>query len=135
LAEVVKRRCGNSPSALPEVDDAAFEDYIEQEFVVRVQVDFAVATAARRLLRQYPSIGKPQDAVHVATALLENVDELHTFDRSDLLPLDGKLIRQDGSRLKICMPPGPPDPDEGTLFERKDDGDDAPFKGMGAASG
>lgn len=123
LAEVWKRRCAGEDTGLPEADDEAFEDYIEQEFVFRVAVDSDVGTAARRLLRKHPSIGKPQDAIHVATALIENVDELHTFDRADLLSLDGVLDRQDGEKLKICTPPPPPDPNEGTLFEGLDEGD------------
>lgn len=127
LAEVWKRRCGGDDVGLPEADDQAFEDYIEQDFVKRVAVDTDVGTAARRLLRKYPTIGKPQDAIHVATALLENVDELHTFDRADLLALDDVLDRQDGSKLKICVPPPPPDPDKGTLFEKlKEEDVDAP---------
>jgi len=117
LAEVYKRKVGTEDIGLPEADDQAFVDYIEQDFVFKVAVDTDVGTAARRLLRKYPAIGKPQDAVHVATALLENLDELHTFDRADLLGLDGVLDRQDGSKLRICLPPSPPDPNEGTLFE------------------
>jgi predicted nucleic acid-binding protein len=117
LAEVWKRKCGGDDVGILETDDEAFEDYIEQDFVVRVAVDTDVGTAARRLLRKHPTIAKPQDAIHVATALIENIDELHTFDRADLLSLDGALERQDGNKLKICVPPPPPDPDDGTLFE------------------
>ena len=117
LAEVWKRRCSGEDAGLAESDDEAFEDYIEQDFIIRVAVDVDVGTAARRLLRKFPSVGKPQDAIHVATALIENVDELHTFDRQDLLSLDGLLERQDGVKLRICIPQPPPDPDEGTLFQ------------------
>jgi predicted nucleic acid-binding protein len=120
MAEVWKRKCDSANVGLEAPDDTAFEDYVEQAFVTRVAVDFEVGTAARRLLRKYPEIGKPQDAIHLATALLENVDELHTFDNADLLGLDGKLLRQDGEKLKICPPPSPPDPNEGTLFEGLD---------------
>jgi hypothetical protein len=79
-----------------------------------------VGTVARRLLRKFPQIKKPQDAIHVATAVLNNVDELHTFDGSDLLPLDGQIPMQNGQKLKICHPPRPPEvphPLKGTLFE------------------
>lgn len=124
LAEVWKRKCDGADTGLPHADDQAFEDYIEQDFVFRVAVDADVGTAARRLLRKFPTMGKPQDAVHVATALIENVDELHTFDRDDLLRLDGQLDRQDGAKLKICSPPNPPDPNAGTLFEGLARGDD-----------
>lgn len=121
LAEVWKRKCSGEDVGLSQPDDEAFEDYIEQDFVFRVAVDSDVGIAARRLLRKHPTIGKPQDAVHVVTALIENVDELHTFDRQDLLSLDGILVRQDGSRLRICTPLNPPDPNAGTLFEGLED--------------
>src|SRR4051812_46365019 len=42
LAEVFKRRCGDNVSELPSENDTAFEDYIEQDFVQRVQVDVDV---------------------------------------------------------------------------------------------
>lgn len=116
-AEVYKRNCSGELAGISPIDDKSFEDYIEQEFVQLVQVDADVGRAARRLLRQYPSIGKPQDATHVASALLMDVHELHTFDRQDLLALNEKLKCQDGVPLRIKIPPSPPDPDSGTLFE------------------
>ena len=66
-------------------EDKYFEDLIEQEFIQKVSVDVDVGKVARRLLRRFPAIGKPQDAIHVATCLLNNLDQLHTFDRDDLL--------------------------------------------------
>ena len=95
---------------IQEAQDRAFEDYIEAEFVRKINVDVDVGNLARRLLRLHPGLGKPQDAVHVASCLLANLDELHTFDRSDLLRFDGALLRRDKVRLKICMPPAPPEP-------------------------
>lgn len=117
LAEVFKRKCGPSMVGIDQNKDEAFEDYIEQDFVVRVQVDVDVGIAARRLLRKYPSLRKPQDAIHAATAALNNIDELHTFDGCDLLALDGQIPKLNGIPLKITKPPKRPDPDEGTLFE------------------
>lgn len=116
-AEVYKKHCSGEPAGIAPIDDQSFEDYIEQDFVQLVQVDADVGRAARRLLRQYPTIGKPQDATHVASALLMNVHELHTFDRENLLDLNEKLKCQDGVCLKIKIPDNPPDPDSGTLFE------------------
>lgn len=136
LAEVFKRRCGSETSEMPASDDQAFEDYLAQEYIQLVQVDVDVGTAARRLLRKFPAIGKPQDAIHVATAAIHSVDALHTFDRSDLLGLDGLIPMANGGKLKICVPPNPPvvpDPLAGTLFEglnsngaesKKDDGNE-----------
>jgi hypothetical protein len=33
---------------------------------------------------------------------------MHTFDMSDLLGLDGKVLREDRMLLKICVPYGMP---------------------------
>jgi predicted nucleic acid-binding protein len=117
LAEVYKRKCGDVIAELAAPDDQAFEDYLEQDYVQRVQVDVDIGTAARRLLRSFPTLGKPQDAIHVATAAFHNVDELHTFDRENLLGLNGKIPMANGGKLKICKPPPPPNPNKGTLFE------------------
>ena len=46
----------------------------------------------------------------MATALLNNVDELHTFDRNNLIGLSNQIQRKDGVALKICKPPAPPAP-------------------------
>jgi predicted nucleic acid-binding protein len=124
LAEVFKRKCAGAQVGLEQADDTAFEDYIAQDFIQRVQVDSDIGTAARRLLRKFPSIHKPQDAIHAATAALNNVDELHTFDGNDLMPLDGQIPMANGQKLKICRPPSPPDPNKGTLFEALAKSDD-----------
>lgn len=115
LAEVYKRKCDGVVVGLEEAYDEKFEDLIESEFVKKVSVDMDVGTVARRLLRKYPRIGKPQDAVHVASCLLENVDEFHTFDRDDLLALDGQLDRIDKQKLTICKPPYPPVPPQAEM--------------------
>ena len=39
-----------------------------------------------------------------------NVDEMHTFNGSDLLGLDGKVMKADGKPLKICPPKPAPKP-------------------------
>lgn len=116
LAEVYKKKCAAGAGGIPADKDKDFENYIEQEFVTKVQVDVDVGLLARRLLRQYPTIKKPQDAIHVATCLLNNLDELHTFDGSDLLALDGQIPRQDRHNLKICLPPKRPKNPQSELF-------------------
>jgi predicted nucleic acid-binding protein len=110
LAEVFKRPVDGAQKSLPQNKDQEFEDYILQDFVQRVQVDYDVGALARRLLRRFPVIGKPQDGIHIATALLNNIDELHTYDRENLLGLSGKIDRMDGKSLKICHPPMRPAP-------------------------
>jgi len=111
LAEVYKRPCdGVHKGLLQPTQDQIFEDYILQDFVERVQVDYDVGVLARKLLRAYPTIQKPQDGIHLATALLNNLDELHTFDRGNLLGLSEKIERMDRKKLKICNPPSRPPP-------------------------
>ena len=41
-------------------------------------------------MRKHAACKKPSDAVHLASALLMNVDEMHTYDGSDLLILNEK---------------------------------------------
>lgn len=117
LAEVFKKKCDGVTSGIEAAADANFEDFLLQNYVVRVQVDADVGLLARRLLRKYPKLAKPADAIHLATALLNNLDEFHTFDGDNLLSLDGIIARKDGQMLKICVPPKRPDPNAGTLFE------------------
>ena len=107
LAEVFKKKCEGEIISLGEAKDIDFEDYVQSDFVILVQVDQAIGILARRLLRKHPELKKPNDALHLATATLNNVAELHTFDSENLLSLDGKIARRDGEFLKICEPPVP----------------------------
>lgn len=104
LAEVFKRKCGASNVSIASHNDADFEAYIQQDFLVEVMVDHDIGVTARRLLRTHPVLKKPMDAIHLATALFNNVDELHTFDADNLLDLNGKVIRSDGNPLVIIKP-------------------------------
>jgi predicted nucleic acid-binding protein len=104
LAEVYKFKC-DGPKELALADDALFEEYIASEFVIEVQVDHDIAVMSRRLCRKYAPLKKPNDGVHLASAIISNVDEFHTFDKEDLLVLAGKILRSDGQVLKICEPP------------------------------
>lgn len=118
LAEVWKKKCDSTAVGIQEDQDRAFEDFIESEFIKKISVDVDVGNLARRLLRRHSGLGKPQDAIHVASCLLANLDELHTFDGSDLLKFDGVLPRRDKVKLKIGPPPSPPQPE---MFPDDDD--------------
>lgn len=109
LAEVYKKKCGDDPvaSGIADGDDATFEEFLKQDYVFRVQVDDEVGTEARRLLRKYPALKKPQDAIHLATAIINNLDELHTFDGDNLTKLAGQVMRKDGKPLEIGPPQVP----------------------------
>ena len=114
LAEVFKRKCEDTNASLPQSRDREFEDYIEKDFIKKVGVDVEVATLARRLLRTFSELKKPSDAVHLASCLLHNLDELHTFDETNLIKLDGRIKRKD--RLTLAIKP-PPDSDEDRQLE------------------
>lgn len=104
-AEVYKKRCENGVDGpLDDAGDDLIHDIFSQDFIKRVNVDIIIGTNARKLLRANPTLKKPQDAIHVATALWYNLDILHTFDKCDLLPFDRKLDRRDGKKLIICVP-------------------------------
>jgi predicted nucleic acid-binding protein len=115
FAEVYKAKCEGTRKPLLVSEEDRVVQFMNQEFVFGVVVDETIGIAARRLMRQYGECKKPTDAIHLATALRLNVDEMHTYDGSDLLGLNGKVRRQDGVFLEICIPrvPIPPPVVEG----------------------
>lgn len=108
LAEVFKKKCHGANVGITKNQDEKFDDFIDSDLIKIVNVDAQISRLARYLLREYPKIRKPQDAIHLATCLTSNLDELHTFDMGDLAVYDGKIARKDGKMLKICSPPPPP---------------------------
>jgi predicted nucleic acid-binding protein len=77
--------------------------FFENDFIVLVMLDRHVGELARALMQQgYPGL-KPLDAVHIASALVANVDEMHSFD-DKLLNLSDKIDKKNGAALKICRP-------------------------------
>ncbi len=102
IAEVYKSHAAGDEAT---VSDEKIDSLFEQEYVQTVAADFLVTRDARTLLRKYnPPLKKPFDAIHLATALRHNCDEFYTFDRDDLLGLDGKIKRPDGRKLIIKKP-------------------------------
>ena len=90
-------------------DDPIIFAALEQPFVKRVQLDVEVAKLARQLRRELKDVLKKRaDAIHLATALHYDVDQLHTWDGSDLLPLHNKRQCRNGVVLPIVKP-GPGD--------------------------
>lgn len=83
-------------------NDAKIDALFEQDFVKTVQVDFDIARLAKRLLRSHQKLRKPSDAIHLATAVHWNLEQLHTYDDSDLLGLVVKTAN--GANLDICKP-------------------------------
>lgn len=115
FAEVFKVKCEDTAKPLSEAGDKDIENLLRQAWVRPIVVDERIGIAARRLMRHHSQCKKPSDAIHLATALALNVDEMHTFDGSDLLGLTGKVNRADGKPLAICVPkpsPKPPKPQQ-----------------------
>jgi len=104
FTEVFKVKCELPGKPLSEEGDKGIVALLRQKWIIPVVVDERIATAARALLRYHPDCKKPADGIHLATAAILSVDELHTFDRSDLLKLNGKVHRADGAQLTICLP-------------------------------
>lgn len=117
FTEVFKAKCEGKAKPLAEADDQQIETLLRQKWIRPVIVDERIATAARRLMRHHPECKKPSDGLHLATAMALNVDEMHTYDGSDLLGLNGNINRADGKPLTICTPyPQPKPPGSGSLF-------------------
>jgi predicted nucleic acid-binding protein len=108
LAEVNKQPTGTPPGT------DKLKDFFENDYIVIVQLNRYLGEMARSFIQAGHAGLKPLDAVHLASAVISNVDELNTFDIA-LLALDGKITKSDGSPLEICKPSmgGPPPP----LFE------------------
>lgn len=102
IAEVYRLRCENGLTNLPPENDAKIDDLFDQDFVFLVQLDTEIARLAKALLRGNDKLKKPSDAIHLATAAYWNVEQLHTYDGSDLLGLN--VNRSDGEKLTICKP-------------------------------
>lgn len=122
FTEVFKAKCEGKAKPLAEADDRRVEELLRQKWIRPLILDERIATAARRLMRYHPECKKPSDAVHLATAMAINVDEMNTYDGSDLLGLSEKVNRADGKPLKICPPsPLPKPPKDMGLFEAWDE--------------
>lgn len=104
FAEVFKVKCEDSAKPLSDDGEDLIAGFFASDKIVPRVMDRAVVEKARRLMRKHPACKKPSDAVHLASALLMNVDEMHTYDGSDLLILSEKVSRADGELLTICTP-------------------------------
>ena len=77
--------------------------FFENDYILLMNLDRLVGEQARQLMTVGHAGLKPPDAVHIASAILGQASELHTFD-DKLLKLDGEVIRLDGGKLRICTP-------------------------------
>lgn len=97
-------KCEQPGKPLQKDGEDLIASFFSSEKIIPRVLDRQIAESARQLMRRHPECKKPADAVHLATALRMNVDELHTYDGSDLLLLDKLVARSDGEMLRICRP-------------------------------
>jgi predicted nucleic acid-binding protein len=71
-------------------DEDKVAAFFENDYVLSVSLDRAVGEKARTLMMSGAAKLKPADACHLATALIANADEMHTFD-DRILALDGRV--------------------------------------------
>ena len=84
-----------------------FENFFERRNAILMNTDARIATLARSIRGYYDQRGKnltTPDCQHLASAIHFRVDEMHTFDEDDLLPLNGNVA---GYQLVICKPHTP----------------------------
>lgn len=73
---------------LPPDQAEEVQSFFEHEWIAVVTVDRLIAERARDLVWNHKV--RPQDAIHVATALDSNVEQFDTYD-GDLISLSGKI--------------------------------------------
>lgn len=81
-----------------------YNDIYARPSTVQVDVYPNISKMASEIREYYHDKGKKihtPDAIHLATAILTEVDCMHAFDGDDLLKLDGNVMGHD---LKICKP-------------------------------
>ncbi len=84
--------------------------FFDQPYIVLIAVDKQIGQKAQNLQVAGVVGLKPQDATHVASALVWNISTLHTFDKK-LLNLDKMLTTNDGNQLRIIRPTEDESPD------------------------
>jgi predicted nucleic acid-binding protein len=102
LAEVFRLKCEGEWAALAPENDAKIDNLFDQDFVKIVQVDSEIARLAKRLLRTHKKLKKASDAIHLATAVTWEIEQFHTYDRSNLIGLVIKTAN--GNDIEICNP-------------------------------
>lgn len=99
-------------SSLPLPVQKLFSQIFQRPNLVLVDFSDRIADLAGTIRDFYKQQGKKVelgDAQHLATAIAYQVDEFHTFDEDDLIPLSGNVA---GHKLIICKPKGT----QGILF-------------------
>jgi predicted nucleic acid-binding protein len=77
------------PALTPEEQDRQIDDYFENPYILLVMLDDTVIKTARSIIRGGFGI-KPNDAIHIASALRARCSVLHTYD-DKMLRANGKI--------------------------------------------
>lgn len=94
----------NATKPLSDENEKTISDLFLQSFVKPIPMTLDIAESARKIWRVTPGLKKYQDAVHLASAIRWDTLVLHTYDRDDLLHLDGAFKCKNGEALQICYP-------------------------------
>ena len=78
------------PPKLTKGDEEKIQKYFMHRFIKVINCDRTIAEEARRLIWQFPHL-LPKDAIHVASAISQQVGVMHSYDNDDLVKLSGKI--------------------------------------------
>jgi predicted nucleic acid-binding protein len=99
FVECIKIKNKQITNLLPE-HEKRISEYFKREFITEIICDRKIGEAARSLIWKYPHL-KPYDAIHVASAISQPIDVMHSYDNGDLVRLNGQI---GNPPLKICYP-------------------------------
>jgi predicted nucleic acid-binding protein len=81
--------------------EEAIQKFFMHKFIRLVNCDRIMAEQARKLVWQYGI--PPKDSIHVASAISQQVDIMHSYDNKDIVKFNGRI---GNPPLKIENPPG-----------------------------
>ena len=79
-AEVFKKKINGKQTFLKTNDEDNVRDFLDQEIIKTINVDKRIGYKARELLQKHSTLKSP-DAIHLASALVWNLDYFHTYDK------------------------------------------------------
>jgi hypothetical protein len=98
----------NNPNKLSRQHEAVIQRYFMHKYIKTINCDRTIAENARLLIWDYPHL-KPKDAIHVASAISQQIDVLHSYD-TDHLRMDGKIGIPPLQICNPCLPTQQPSP-------------------------
>ena len=100
-------------SSLSNDNKGQLDNLFKRTNCIQVDVDAPISELAHDIREYYKNLTgknlKTPDCTHLATAIVWECDELHTFDEDDMISLNGNVA---GHNLIICKPKGK----QGVLF-------------------